>query len=52
MPGEYGPTGFGRSEACTGRAVVLPDADSRIEAGDVLVVVARQGVVSRMMEKQ
>lgn len=32
-------------------AVILPDAETPLETGDVIVVVARQGAVSRMMEK-
>jgi K+/H+ antiporter YhaU regulatory subunit KhtT len=32
-------------------AVLLPDADTVIEARDVIVVVAREGAVARMMEQ-
>jgi trk system potassium uptake protein TrkA len=51
LPNRFGVTVVAIRKHGTG-AVTLPDAETRLATGDVLVLVARQGVVSKMLEKQ
>jgi len=50
LPKRFGVTVVAVRESGT-RAIVLPDADTTVSDGDVLVVVARDGAVARMMER-
>lgn len=50
LPKRFGVTVVAVREAGT-RAIVLPDAQTTISEGDVLVVVAGDGAVARMMER-
>lgn len=50
LPNRFGVTVVAIRKHGTG-AVVLPDATTVLEAGDVIVLVAREGAVSRMLEK-
>jgi trk system potassium uptake protein TrkA len=50
LPSRYAVTLVAVRRAQNGQ-VALPDAETRIEAGDVIVVVARQGAVQKMLEK-
>ncbi len=51
LPSRFGVTVVAIRKKADG-AVILPDAESQLADGDVLVLVARHGAVSRMMEKQ
>lgn len=50
LPRQYGVTVVAIRQGGTG-AVVIPGPDSLLEPGDVLVVVAKERAVSKMMEK-
>lgn len=50
LPKRFGVTVVAVREAGT-RAIVLPDAETTVSEGDVLVVVAGDGAVARMMER-
>jgi len=49
LPNRFGVTVVAVRRHATGE-VVLPNVDTRLEPGDVIVLVARQGAVARMME--
>lgn len=49
LPRRFGVTVVAIRQASSG-AVVIPSPDSRLEAGDVVVVVAQEQAVARMME--
>lgn len=51
LPSRFGITVVAIRKKTDG-SVILPHVDSRLEEGDVIVLVARQGAVSRMMERQ
>ncbi|MCA8959646.1 MAG: TrkA family potassium uptake protein [Planctomycetes bacterium] len=50
LPRRYGVIIVAIRQSRTG-AVLLPQPDARLEQGDVMVVVAQEGAVARMMEK-
>ncbi|MCB9889351.1 MAG: TrkA family potassium uptake protein [Planctomycetes bacterium] len=50
LPNAFGVTVVAIRKGTSG-TVVLPDADTVLAEGDVMVVVAREGVVAKMMEK-
>lgn len=50
LPGKYGVTVVAVRKASTG-AVVMPSPTTLVEAGDVLVVVAKERAVAQMMER-
>jgi trk system potassium uptake protein TrkA len=49
LPSRFGATVVAVRKAETGR-VLLPDAETRVEHGDVIVLVAREDAVAKMME--
>lgn len=51
LPNRFGVTVVAIRKRDTG-AVLLPDAESVLEPEDVIVLVAREGAVARMMEKE
>ncbi|MEZ6038173.1 MAG: TrkA family potassium uptake protein [Planctomycetota bacterium] len=51
LPGRFGVTVVAVKKHQTG-GVVLPNAETLVESGDVIVVVANEGAVAKMLEKR